>query len=160
MDLLDLAMPWWEFVLRAVAVYVGLLIMIRLAGKRTVGQFTPFDMVLLILLGNAVQNSLLGDDVSLPGGLLLAGTLIALNFAIGWITARSKRAQVLVEGRAVRIAENGRVDYQALRREAVSDTEFEEAVRRAGIKDAADIESAWIETDGSITIHPVPGAGS
>ena len=61
-DLFQLAMPWWEFVLRAVVVYAVLLLMVRLSGKRTMGQFTPFDMILIVLLGNAVQNSLLGKD--------------------------------------------------------------------------------------------------
>src|SRR5687767_9430765 len=84
-DLFDLAMPWWEFVLRAAIVYVVVLAMVRLSGKRTLGQFTPFDMLLLVLLGNAVQNALLGSDQSVGGGLLLAGTLITLNWLAGWI---------------------------------------------------------------------------
>lgn len=153
MKLFELAMPWWEFILRAGAVYAGLLVMVRLAGKRTVGQFTPFDMILLILLGNAVQNALLGEDVSLLGGVILAATLIGLNYLVGWIAARSRRVQVLVEGSAVKIAENGRVDYLLLRKEAVSPADFDEALRRAGLKDQADVESAWLETDGSITIR-------
>lgn len=152
MNLSALAMPWWELVLRAVAVYVGLLVMVRLAGKRTVGQFTPFDMILLILLGTAVQNSLIGEDVSLLGGLILAATLIGINYALGLLTARSRWIQSVVEGTAVQIAENGKVDYRRLRREAVSPADFEEATRRAGLEDQADIGSAWIETDGTITI--------
>ena len=68
-SLFELAMPWWEFVLRAVAVYVVVLVLVRLTGKRTVGQFTPFDLLLVVLLGTAVQNSLIGEDTSLVGGL-------------------------------------------------------------------------------------------
>lgn len=158
MNLFELAMPWWAFVLRAAAVYVGLLLMVRLAGKRAVSQFTPFDMILLILLGNAVQNSLIGKDVSLLGGMILAATLICLNYAVGWMAARSQRVHMLVEGSAVKVAERGRVDYLRLRSEAVSPADFEEAVRRSGLKDQADVESAWIETDGSITIHKAPQA--
>ena len=115
MDLFDLAMPWWEFVLRALAVYVALLVMVRLSGKRSVGQFTPFDMILLILLGTAVQNSLIGEDVSLVGGLLLAATLIALNHAVGWVTARSRRIHGQLEGRAVNLIEDGELDKERLR---------------------------------------------
>ena len=66
-DLFTLAMPWWEFVLRAVVVYIVLLALIRVSGKRSMGQFTPFDMLLVVLLGNAVQNALLGEDHSLLG---------------------------------------------------------------------------------------------
>ena len=74
-DLFALSMPWWEFILRAVVVYVVVLTMVRVAGKRALGQFTPFDMLLLVLLGNAVQNALLGRDTSLGGGILLAALL-------------------------------------------------------------------------------------
>lgn len=152
MNVFGLAMPWWEFILRAVAVYVGLLVMVRMTGKRAVGQYTPFDMILLILLGNAVQNSLIGDDVSLLGGLILAATLIVMNYVLGWLAARNRWVHRLVEGKAVKVAENGRVDYRRLRKEAVSHADFEEAVRRAGLSSQADIADAWIETDGSITI--------
>src|SRR5690606_4946586 len=89
--LFDLAMPWWAFVLRTVAVYFILLAMLRLSGKRTVGQFTPFDLLVIVLLGTAVQNSLIGEDYSLLGGLLLAATLIACNWLVGFATARSRR---------------------------------------------------------------------
>ena len=85
-DLFALAMPWWEFILRAVVVYVVVLGMVRLSGKRPLGQITPFDVLLVVLLGNAVQNALLGTDTSLGGGLLLlllgfaAGSGLALGF--------------------------------------------------------------------------------
>jgi len=87
----DLAMPWWAFVLRACIVYFILLALIRASGKRTMGQFTPFDMLLVVLLGNAVQNALLGQDTSVGGGLLLATTLLALNWLVGLVSARSAR---------------------------------------------------------------------
>ena len=152
MNIFDLAMPWWEFSLRAAIVYASLLVLVRLSGKRTVGQFTPFDMILLILLGNAVQNSLIGDDKSILGGLILAATLIIITYVLGMLAARSKKLQSLLEGTAVQVAENGRVDYRKLLKEEVSPADFEEAVRRAGVDGHAQIKSAWIETDGSITI--------
>ena len=107
--LFELSMPWWEFVLRAAAVYVVLLVLIRLSGKRTMGQFTPFDMLLIVLLGNAVQNALLGKDTSLLGGLLLAAMLIALNWCVGFVTSRSQRAERLVEGVPVVLARDGQL---------------------------------------------------
>lgn len=152
MNLFDLAMPWWEFVLRAVAVYVALLVMVRLSGKRSVGQFTPFDMILLILLGTAVQNSLIGEDVSLVGGLLLAATLIALNHAVGWVTARSRRIHGLLEGRAVKIIEDGVLDKERLRKEGVSEMDLDEALRRAGLEHVSEVRRGWLETDGHITL--------
>jgi uncharacterized membrane protein YcaP (DUF421 family) len=153
-DLFQLAMPWWEFLLRALAVYFVLLLLVRLSGKRSVGQFTPFDMVLLILLGNAVQNSLIGSDVSLLGGLLLAAMLIALNYAVGWLAARSKRFDRFVEGKPVQIIANGQLDRDALVREGVTEGDVMEALRHNGLDDLADVRSGWIEQDGEITIVP------
>ena len=87
-SLFELGMPWWEFVLRATAVYVVVLVMVRLSGKRTVGQFTPFDLLVVVLLGTAVQNSLIGEDTSLLGGLILAATLLSLNWTVGKLSSR------------------------------------------------------------------------
>ena len=134
-DLFALAMPWWEFILRAVIVYVVVLVMVRLAGKRTLGQFTPFDMLLLVLLGNAVQNALLGPDTSLGGGLLLALTLISLNYFVGWITTRSPAVERVIEGEPVVLARHGHVLQKVLQRELVSKADFSKAMRDAGCDD-------------------------
>jgi uncharacterized membrane protein YcaP (DUF421 family) len=151
-SLFEMAMPWWEFVLRAVVVYVAILAMVRVAGKRTVGQFTPFDMVLLILLGNAVQNSLLGDDVSLVGGLLLAATLIGLNYVVGKLSSRFASVDRLVEGTPVLLARNGQVFHHVLQREHVSQADFDEAMRGEDCRNHNHIELAMLETNGKITI--------
>jgi len=151
-QLFDLAMPWWEFVLRAVVVYVAILVMVRMSGKRTVGQFTPFDMVLLVLLGTAVQNSLIGEDVSLVGGLILAATLIALNYLVGWITARSALADRVVEGVPVVLAKAGQRFDQVLKRQLVNAADFDEALRDAGCTQISDVWLALLETNGQITI--------
>lgn len=148
----ELAMPWWEFVLRAAVVYVVILVMVRISGKRSVGQYTPFDLILVVLLGTAVQNSLIGEDVSLLGGLLLAATLIALNWLVGLATSRSRRMDRLVEGVPVVLARNGRVYQKALRRENIATSDFDEAMRQADCAKHADIRLALLETDGKISI--------
>ena len=148
----DLAMPWWQFVLRAAAVYVVLLVLIRLSGKRTMGQFTPFDMLLIVLLGNAVQNALLGKDTSLAGGVLLAATLIAVNWMLGYITARSRRAERMIEGEPVVLARNGTLYERALKRELVSRADFDEAMRQQGCADIAEVRLALLETNGQISV--------
>lgn len=148
----ELAMPWWEFVLRAVVVYIVLLALVRLTGKRAVAQTTPFDMILLVLLGTAVQNSLIGEDVSLLGGLILAATLIGLNHAVGFATARVKSLHALVEGDPVLLARNGEVFERVLRRQNLCPADFEEAMRRQGIRDRAEIECAWLESDGRVSL--------
>ena len=151
-EMLQLSMPWWHFVLRAVIVYVVILAFVRLSGKRTLGQFTAFDTLLLILIGTAVQNSLIGDDVSLLGGLILAATLIALNYTVAWLTARSSLAGQVVEGVPVLLARDGEVYRTVLRRQNVSEADFEEALRRAGCRTRDDIELALLETNGRIAV--------
>ena len=150
----ELSMPVWEYVLRAVVVYVVLLGMIRISGKRTMGQFTPFDVLLIVLLGNAVQNALLGKDTSLIGGLLLAGVLIALNWSTGFLAARSRRAEELIEGVPTVLACDGQVYEDVLRRQLVSKNDFDEALRQAGELTIADVRYAILETDGQISIVP------
>ncbi|WP_064746559.1 DUF421 domain-containing protein [Lysobacter antibioticus] len=148
----DLSMPWWHYPLRACVVYFVLLALIRLSGKRTMGQFTSFDMLLIVLLGNAVQNALLGSDTSVGGGLLLAATLMALNWAVGYVAARSERAERLLEGEPVVLARHGRVLRQVLRRELVSRADFEKAMRENDCDEVDQIEVAMLETNGRITI--------
>lgn len=151
-EMFELAMPWWEFVLRASIVYFILLAMIRASGKRTMGQFTPFDMLLVVLLGNAVQNALLGKDTSVGGGLLLAATLIALNWVVGLVSARSPRVEAMIEGSPVLLARDGKIYRDVLRREFISRADFDKALREAGCTEVDEIRSAVLETNGHITI--------
>lgn len=148
----ELAMPWWVFVLRACVVYFVLLGMIRLSGKRSMGQFTPFDILLVVLLGNAVQNALLGEDTSVGGGLLLAATLIALNWTVGLTTARLPRMERVIEGVPVLLARDGAVYRDVLRRELISKEDFEKAMRQEGCLEIEDIRLAVLENNGHITV--------
>src|SRR5882762_10267695 len=95
----NLAIPIWELVARSIIVFAFLLILLRLTGKRQVGQLAPFDLVLLLVLSNAVQNAMNGGDNSLIGGLLSAVTLIALNSLLGYLTYRSPTLEGIIEGR-------------------------------------------------------------
>ncbi|MBA3928547.1 MAG: hypothetical protein C0521_03040 [Xanthomonas sp.] len=151
-EMFQLAMPWWAFVLRACVVYFILLAMIRMTGKRTMGQFTPFDMLLVVLLGNAVQNALLGQDTSVGGGLLLAATLIGLNWIVGFLSARSPKVERWVEGSPVLLARDGQVYRDVLRRELISREDFDKAMRDAGCLDLDDIRLAVLENNGHITV--------
>ncbi len=151
-ELFDLAVPWWVFVLRAIVVYAVLMVLIRLSGKRTMGQFTPFDMLLIVLLGNAVQNSLLGKDTSLGGGLLLAVTLVAINWCVAYVTARSRRIEKIVEGVPVVLARDGELFRSVLRRELISEQDFNEVLRQNGELELSDVRVALLETNGKISI--------
>ena len=129
-----------------------LLTLIRLSGKRTMGQFTPFDMLLIVLLGTAVQNSLIGEDTSLGVGLLLAAVLIAINWCVAFVTSRSRRAERLVEGVPVVLARDGKLFRSVLRRELVSEDDFDEALRQNGQMTLTDVRIALLETNGSISV--------
>lgn len=153
-SLFSLSMPWWEFVLRAVVVYVVVLVLMRLTGKRTVGQLTPFDLLVVVLLGNAVQNSLIGEDSSLLGGLLLAATLLALNSLVGRLSAHSRRFDRFIEGTPVLLARRGEVFRAQLARQAISEQDFAIARRAAGYATLGEIELAVLETSGEITFIP------
>lgn len=152
-DLFDLGMPWFEFVLRASAVYVVVLLLTRLSGKRSIGQAAPFDMLVIVLLGTAVQNSLIGEDTSLLGGLILAATLLALNWLVGFITARSGRVHAWVEGRPVILVRRGEVFWDQLRRCNVAPEDLDVAMRRSGCAGHQDITLAVMETSGELSIE-------
>lgn len=147
-----LSAPWWVFVLRATAIYALVMVLIRVSGKRAVGQFTPFDLVMLILIGNAVQNGINGGDNSLTGAAIMATTLIALNYGVAFITSRSRRVERIVEGEPVVLARNGKLFEGVLRRELVSRDDFRESLRMNGIDDVAKVELALLETNGSISV--------
>jgi len=151
-DLLQLSAPWWHFLLRAVVIYVLVMVLVRMSGKRAVGQFTPFDLVLLILIGNAVQNGLNGGDNSITGAALLATCLIVLNYGVAFVVARNPRARAVVEGQPVVLARDGQVFRDVLRRELVSKADFHEAMREAGCTEVERVRLAMLETNGRISI--------
>src|SRR5690606_26683150 len=151
-EMWELSVPWWEIVLRASVVYFVLLVLLRLSGKRTVGQFTPFDLLVLVLLGDAVQGSMIAGDQSLPGGLILTATLLGWNRLVGFVTARSEGVALAVEGKADILARNGEVFDDALRRADLTLDDLEEAMRDHSVPAVSEIRLAVLEKDGTITV--------
>ncbi|HJV47752.1 MAG TPA: YetF domain-containing protein [Geothrix sp.] len=148
--------PWWEFVLRALVVYGFLLITLRLTGKRQVGQLAPFDLVLLLVLSNAVQNSMNAGDNTVAAGFILVLSLLAANGIMSWVTWRSKRAETLLEGRPQILVHNGGLDEAVLASERITRHELMAAVRQAGLSDLADVRVAILETNGRINVIAKP----
>lgn len=147
----DLQASWWELPVRAVVIYVALLAMVRLSGRRTVGQFTPFDLLVVMLLSESVSSSLNAGEESVTGGLLAAATLVALNVAVSYATSRSVKLQSLVEGRAVLVGRNGEIFQDVLKRHRVPLSDVEQALREADCA-LADMKYACLEADGKISI--------
>jgi len=153
----DMQLPWWEFVVRAGVVYLALLAMVRLTGKRTVGQFTPFDLVVVLLLSEAVSGSIAGQDESLTGGLIAAATLLLLNVLIAYASSRSKRFDTLVEGNPVLVGRDGVIYEDVLKRQRVTRADFDKALREADCE-LRDMRLAILEADGIINIMKKPSS--
>lgn len=154
-QIFDLQAPWWEYLLRGFIVYVFVLVLIRLSGKRTVGEFTPFDLIVVILLGETMQGALLPEgEASFTGPMLVAATIVGLNWLLAFASTRSAKVDSLVEGKPVVLVRNGRIDQQALRSQNVPRSDIEESIRRANLSGLKDVKRATLETDGEITIVP------
>jgi uncharacterized membrane protein YcaP (DUF421 family) len=147
----DMDLPWWEFILRGAAVYLILMLMVRVSGRRTVGQFTPFDLLVVMLLSEAVSNSLTGGDNSLIGGLIIAATLIGLNICAALLSSRSRKASDILEGAPILLGRDGKLFDSVVKKCKLSEQEIEQALRQADCE-LADMRCAFLESDGEITI--------
>ena len=143
---------WLELILRAVVVYFFLIVLIRITGRRQVGMMSPTDFILLLILSNAVQNSMNGGDNSLGAGLVLATVLIILNYAVSWLARRSKTVELLLAGRPVFIVRDGRLDEHTLTKEKVTHHELMAALRAAGCPNIEAARHVILETNGSISV--------
>lgn len=147
-----MAVPWWELVVRGAVVYVFLLALLRITGKRQVGQLAPFDLVLLLVLANAVQNSMNAGDNSLVGGLIIATTLIGLNFLVSLVTHRNKTLEAIVEGRPQILIHNGKLFEDVMAKAQLTHHELNAALRRSGCGSVAEVHSAVLENNGAISV--------
>jgi uncharacterized membrane protein YcaP (DUF421 family) len=144
-----------EILLRTAAVYLVILVGLRLAGKREIGQLTVFDLVVLLLISNAVQNAMVGPDTSLVGGLLAAVVLLLVNALVARLRYKSPRLRHWLEGTPTLLALHGEVISANLRREGIDEDILSAALREHGIVDISGVEMAVLETDGSISVVPV-----
>ena len=149
-----LAIPAWDIVLRTAAIYAVILIGLRLAGKREMGQMTVFDLVVLLLIANAVQNAMVGPDSSLLGGILAAVVLLILNALLARLRLRSPRLRRVIEGSPTVLIFRGKVLDSQLEREEVDPEMLRTALREHGMLDEKDVEVAVLEIDGSISVVP------
>jgi len=148
-----LSLPWWEFIARAIVVYIFLLVILRVTGKRQVGQLAPFDLVLLLVLSNALQNSMNGGDNTVTGGVISAISLVSLNWLLGYATFRSKKIGRFVEGRPQVIVHNGHVYRDVMANERLTQDELDAAIRLAGCASIHDVHFAILENNGQISVR-------
>ncbi len=152
-DLVHPGVPVIEKVIRTVIVYAFLLIGLRLAGKRELTQLNPFDLVVLLLLSNTVQNAIIGEDNSLVGGILGAATLLVLNGVLVRTLFHWGKLDTL-EGKPDLLIRNGRVLRHHLERELITLAELEAAARRQGLESLAHVKHCRLETGGALTFIP------
>ena len=151
------SVAWWELIARGVIVYFFVLLLLRVTGKRQVGHLAPFDLVLLLILSNAVQNAMNGGDNSVTAGIIISVTLVGLNFFVGWATFRSRKLEELVEGRAVLLVHNGHLNQRAMNSVKMTIHELDAAIRASGCAGIHEVRIAVLENSGDITIIPQNG---
>ena len=141
-----------EIALRTGVIYCLVLLGIRLSGKREVGQMTPFDLTLLLLLSNSVQNAMTGPDTSLAGGAVAAATLLILNYLVAEVSGGNRRFRKYIEGEPSLLVHDGEVNLAHMAREHVSMDELQRALREHGVASAKDAAMVILEVDGSISV--------
>jgi uncharacterized membrane protein YcaP (DUF421 family) len=140
-----------EIFLRTGTIYIVVLAGVRLSGKREVGQMTPFDLTLLLLISNAVQNAMTGSDTSLLGGVVAAATLLVLNYLVAEVSGGNRRFRKFVQGQPSLLVHDGKVIEAHMAKEHVSMDELQRALREHGIATCSDVALAVLEVDGSIS---------
>jgi uncharacterized membrane protein YcaP (DUF421 family) len=146
------SLPFAHILLRAAVVYVFVLVLLRLSGKRQIGQMGAAEFVALLLVSNAVQNSMNGGDNSITAGLVLAAVIMGLSGAIGWLSYRSKRISDLVQGRPVMLVYKGALVHHNLARSRVALRELHVMLRHQGFEDLKGIHEAVLEANGTLSV--------
>ncbi len=141
-----------EISLRTGVIYLLVLGGIRISGKREVGQMTPFDLTLLLLLSNSVQNAMTGPDTSLVGGAIAAATLLILNYLVAEVSGGNRRFRRYIQGEPSLLVHDGKLNLAHLAKEHVSMDELERAMREHGVSSYKEAALAVLEVDGSISI--------
>jgi uncharacterized membrane protein YcaP (DUF421 family) len=140
-----------QIVIRTAVIYFVVLVGVRLAGKREVGQMTPFDLTLLLLLSNSVQNAMTGPDTSLLGGIVAAITLFGLNYFVAEYCGVNRRFRKFVQGSPSLLIHNGKVVSSHMAKEHVTMDELERGLREHGICSVSDVSLGVLEVDGSMS---------
>ncbi len=147
-DMFTLKLPILEKILRPVLVYLALILLLRIFGKRELAQLNPFDLVVLLSVSNTVQNAIIGDDNSLSGGLLGAAALFGINYLVVRFLFKHRRLDQILEGSPITLISNGKVDRAALCKELLSESELLTVAHRQGFDDLSEVDRCVLEPGG------------
>lgn len=159
-ELMHTEIPILGLVIRAAVIYLAVLILLRISGKRQMGQMSATEFVAILLISNAVQNSMNGGDNSVMGGLVLAAVLIALSTAISYLTFRSRFFSSVFEGSPTILIRHGKIIPGNLYKERLSEAELHILLRKQGIHDLKIISSGILEADGTLSIEKMTDSAS
>jgi len=148
-----LPIPLLEKILRPIIVYLALILLLRVFGKRELAQLNPFDLIVLLSLSNTVQNALIGDDNSVSGGIIGAFTLLAINWLVVRLLYKSPRLERIVEGTDETLILNGEIDHAAMKREMLSQDELLAVIHRQGFDDFDAVEECTIGPNGQFYVR-------
>lgn len=143
---------WYELVIRATSIFTFLFIVFRIWGKKHFGELTPFDLILLLIMSEAVQNALVDDDKSIPAAFVTIGTMMLLNIFLNKLVFHSRKAEKIIEGSPKILIKNGVVDEKLMKQETITDQQLNEALRMQGVMDIKEVHQATLETNGSISV--------
>lgn len=144
--------PYLDIILRSVAVYIFMLIALRLFGKKELSQLNSADIILILLISNSVQNAMVGSNTTLYGGLVAAFSLFVINYIFKKVIQKSKFIKELVQDKPEILIHNGKIEFKTLARLGISSEEIEEAMREHGVQFYKDVKLAMFEIDGNISI--------
>jgi len=150
-DMFVISLPILEKILRPIIVYVFLVVMLRLSGKRELVQLNPFDLVVLLTLSNTVQNAIIGDDNSVSGGLLGATSLLAINYLVVRFLYKHKKLDQIIEGKADILIDGGKVRPEHLKNELITVAQLEAAARKQGFSSIGEVDQCILEPGGTMT---------
>ncbi len=148
----SLQSPEYEIIVRAAAIFFFAMIVMRLWGKKHLSELNPFDLVLMLIMSESLQNALLDDDKSILGGFLSFGTLILLNTVINKLTFKSRPAEKLIDGTPKILIRGGKLDQKMLKQESMTMQELHEALRQQGVLEPSDVEWGIIEPNGKFSV--------
>lgn len=150
-DMFHLSIPLVEKIVRPVCVYIFLVVGLRLAGKRELAQLNPFDFIVLMTLSNTVQNAIIGDDNTVLGGMIGAGSLLGINYMVVRAARHNRRLQRLLAGRGDVLVKNGEIQKDHLERELISKAELLAAAHKQGIMSLKEVEYCVLEPTGTLS---------
>ena len=146
-----------DIIARSAIIYIVVIVGLRLLGKRHVAQLSIVDLVLILLISNAVQNAMVGDDTTIVGGILAAATLLVINFALTYILYRFRPADRIFGGTPTLLVHNGEIIPAHLAQEKITPAELQQVIREHGIETVSEVKTGIMEVDGSISIIPIAG---